>query len=1051
MRLTGLHKVALRLLAVAVCSIGLLVPEALVAQREPLLWTILRTPSDDGYVVAAPSEASVLVTATEDIWYLVDIPHMGLYRSIDGGLTWDDDILEHLMQTVPAPDLPVWDIAVAPDDPDVVAVVTDERQEVYVSDDGGDTWTPTGLYNSGSWDPTLLVSDIAISEEYDGQRDIAVSTRLPDGAAAGDIWVVETFALSVWSPQGLDMDVSKVGFSPDYSTDETILGIVSDTDDTFLATGYRDTNTNSTIWNVTDPDFVEIALLDEDSPAEDQLVYCDMSIPADYSGDVPARRGVYVCFTSTEVYDDAYHVEDNEVRRLHVDRGSETHLYSIAYRAGTVMVGKVEADFETGRASVLITSEPDDNYPSWYEPGKLPSGGFVSGVGNALVMFSPDGKWAVCATSTNSVTTPLDWADTVIPGAWSGNAAGSPDESAISRAGSGFLFHYWNQISYIDTDVDQLTDYALFIVGETDPDNPGNLIFLSSVGVGCDSIWRTRAAVEEDLGLYWERVDFLPSETDDIIMRRTPEDTFDDGVYYAVRGSDVAYASMDEGRSWDKIRETPEITDLAVVSNDRLYVLTDDELSIAAWTRIRQWDVWDWAYEIDTGLDSGYSLTFHGDDYIFVGDDGDEGRVSYSSDGGETFQLLPAFEDFVGSTVVEVDEDFDRNKIIYGATDNTTSGISRWIVGGSVDWTALNPPELGYTGLAQAEDVLYGAHDGLGAVRTLVSRAANVTTIDWDTLTVGLTPGTTFRPMTLRTSTNDQVNLWGLDDRAYDFDGEEGCLWVFGDTFALPTPWPLAPATGEVLPCNVCACDSELFCFRWRQLPKAELYELWVAMDADFKYVLLKVDGIDPLCCDSPGLCTFEIPYCFDCGETYYWRVRATSTDEGEAVHSRWSPSMRFVVAEGSTVEGMHIAPAVKWPEPGGMGVPRVPGFSWTGFPHTTKYEFLLAEDNTFAAPIAREELSQTAYVYPGELNWGETYFWRVRSLEPHPSEWLTSSFTVMTEPVPAQEIGPSPLEDLPSAMPRQEAPVWVWLVIGSLGLLVSLVIVAAAMKRRSA
>jgi hypothetical protein len=160
---------------------------------------------------------------------------------------------------------------------------------------------------------------------------------------------------------------------------------------------------------------------------------------------------------------------------------------------------------------------------------------------------------------------------------------------------------------------------------------------------------------------------------------------------------------------------------------------------------------------------------------------------------------------------------------------------------------------------------------------------------------------------------------------------------------------------------------------------------------------------------------------------------------------------MRFVVAEGSTVEGMHIAPAVKWPEPGGMGVPRVPGFSWTGFPHTTKYEFLLAEDNTFAAPIAREELSQTAYVYPGELNWGETYFWRVRSLEPHPSEWLTSSFTVMTEPVPAQEIGPSPLEDLPSAMPRQEAPVWVWLVIGSLGLLVSLVIVAAAMKRRSA
>ena len=1041
-------QVGLRLLAVVVCSLGLLGPAPALAQREPLVWNLVRTPSDDDFLVVTPSEASLLITATEDIWYLADTPNSELLKSVDGGLSWEDDIRGNLLDASPAPVLPVWDMAVAPDDPDVLAVVTDERQEVYVSDDGGLTWTRTNISSTPGWDPSLLISDIAISARYDGERDIMVGTRMPDGNADGDVWIGESGILGVWTSQGLGMDVNAVAFSPYYSVDETIVAVASDTEDTYLVTGYHNTDTNSTTWEVTDPYYVEIALLDEDSPAEDEVIYCDMALPADYSGDDADLRTVYVSFTSTGMYDDAYRIEDAEVFRLHVDRGEDVHLYSIACRSDTIAVGGVSADDETGRARVYVTTDDEVPYPEWYEPEKPPSGGYGSGVGNAVVMFSPGGQWMVCATSTNSVATPTDWADTGIPGAWSGNGAGDPDESAVSRASSGFLFHFYNQIGYIDTDLHQLTDYSLWLVGETSEENPGNLIFLASVGSGMDSIWRAREAREEDLGQRWERVDFIDSETDDILLRRTPEASREDAVYYAVRDSDVAYSSTTDGRSWEKIRETPEITDLAVVDTERLYVLTDNELSIAAWTRVRQWDVWDWTYEIDTGLESGYSLEAHGDNYVFIGDDGDQGEIAASTDGGETFEVLPALPE-PGSVSIELDEEFDRNRIIYAATDDGVSGTYRWVLGGSADWVSLNPPELGYTGLAHTQDVLYGAHAGLGAVRTLVSRAQSVAVIDWDTLTVGLSTGTSFRPMTLRTSKNERVNLWGLGDREYDLDSEEGCLWVFGDTFALPTPWPLAPAIGEVLPCDVCNCDSELFCFRWRQLPKAELYELWVAMDAGFKYVLLEVDGIDPICCDSPGLCTFETLFCFDCGETYYWRVRATSTTEGEAVHSRWSPSMRFLVAAGSTVEGMHIAPVARFPEHGAAGISRMPGFSWTGFPSTTLYEFVLSETDSFDNPLVRERLSRTAYVYPGELEWGETYFWQVRALEPHPSEWLTASFTVIPEPRPSQEPAPSPLQDLPAAVEAQEAPVWVWLVIGSLGLLICLIIVAAVAKRR--
>ena len=223
---------------------------------------------------------------------------------------------------------------------------------------------------------------------------------------------------------------------------------------------------------------------------------------------------------------------------------------------------------------------------------------------------------------------------------------------------------------------------------------------------------------------------------------------------------------------------------------------------------------------------------------------------------------------------------------------------------------------------------------------------------------------------------------------------------------------------------------------------------MWVAMDEKFKFVLLEVDQIDPVCCDAPGVCYFEIPFVFGCGETYYWRVRATGTTEEEEVHTRWSPSMRFTIAAGTTVEEMHVAPLPDAPEPGAQGVSRTPGFSWNGFPPTTEYEFLLAEDEEFTLLVDRQELERTAYVYPGELDWGKTYFWSVRALKPAPSEWTVASFTVVGEPqIPPP--GPSPVLDLASGVPPPTTPQWIWLVIGLLAMLNVLIIFWVASSRR--
>ena len=1034
-----------------------------LAQPETLLWSTIPTPSDEDFVVVTPSEVSVLVAGSATTWYASDISNIVLYKTGDGGLTWDDAIQASLQDATPAPGLPVWDIAVAPDDEDFVAVVTDDRQEVYVSDDGGETWVSTFLSSIPTWDPTLLVADIAVSPGYgDDQHDIAIGTRRPDDTlVAGDVWVVQSELLSAWSAQEVydlfpvaltGMDVSAVSFSSDYAADDTILAVASDSDDTYLCTGYRDTDTNTTNWDVTEPDnYVELCELDQDSPSEDQVVYVSIALPSGYSGDGVANRQVYVSYFANTDADDVYWVDDIEVHRRDLDGGNPVAVYSLACQGDTLWAGEVAADADNGRARVHFCDEPMSVMPEWYEPEKRPSGGYESGVANAIVMFTSDGLWAVCGTSTNQVVDAVDWADTTLPGAWRGNDPGlgdSPDESAISRAAAGWAFHYWNQIGLIDTDIRELCDYSLWVIGDLEEDDePDNVIYLASAGDGIDSIWKTVALLEEDLGERWERVDFLDSDTDDVIMRRTPDDSPDDAVFYAVRGSDVAYKSLDDGLTWERVRDCPNITDFAVVSSERLYVLDDYYLNIAQWTKVRRWYVWDWTRDIDTGLESGYSLAFHGGSSIFVGDNGDEGEVAVSTDGGATFRVLPALPSPARVHLV-VDEDHAKNRMLYAATEDTTSPVYRWTIDGSTDWMSLSPPDNGFDSLAQISDVLYAAFGG-GVDRTLIPRDAVITPIDWDTLTMGLTPGTDFRPETLRAILTDSVLLWAIDDREYDFAAGEGCLWVYSDMFVVPTPWPTAPALGEVVGCDMCDCEALPFCFEWKGLPKAEIYELWVALDEGFRAVLMKMEDIDPVCCDAPGICYFEIPFNFRCGDTYYWRVRATGTTEGERVHSRWSPPMRFTVAAGTTLESMHVAPLIVSPEPGAYGVSRTPAFSWIGFPPTTKYEFMLTTGADFISPMVREEIDDNAFAYSGLLEWGRTYSWRVRALTPAPSEWATGSFIVIPQPQPEPAPEVSPLSMLPSAVPSGETPPWVWLVIGSLALLNALIIFAANYRRR--
>jgi len=996
------------------------------ASPDELKWSVVDTPSQEGYVIASPSEINAFALGSDgETFYAIDIPDEKVYKSTDGGITWADDLGRALEDE--GATLPAWDIAVAPDNPDLVAVATDDRQEVYVSEDGGKSWTNTHVSDATGWDSSLLIADIAISPEYDN-NDIAIGTRNPDGITNGDVWVIRRVAFAAWQAQGLSMDVTSIRFSPNYDDDKTMLAIASDTNNTYLCTGTRNTDENTTAWKVTDPAKVEVAERAGDSPGENEIIVSDLALPSNYSGSRASRRVVYTAYSSNTTADDVYRIEENEIYRLDVNHGSEVAIASIAYygtySSGRLLAGEIAAKASSASALVYFCSNPEEDLPDWEEPTKPPTGGCTSGRANAQLAWSYNGKTAYCGTSTTSVESAADWAD---PDKWEGQLH---DESALSQSKD--YCDVWNQLSLIDTEIGCLCDYAFFYDYET--------LCLATAGGGFDSLWRSTS---DPPGEIWQRVRCFDSETDDIILRPSPEDRGNQAIFFAVLDSNKLSYSQDRGQTWESVWRCPNITDLAIASDELLYVL-DGNLVNKASSEDRE-DTWEWQTDIDTGLISGYTLAISGEDWVFVAEDEDGGgKIAYSADGGATFDLTEALPE-VGNTRVIPDEDFDSNRLIYAASDD--GGIYRWTIEGSTFWRELNPPHTGFYGLAQQGGALYGAY-GAGIVRTLIPHQENISESDWDSLTAGLASGFTFRPGTLEAVSDEAIDLWAIDGRAYDFPNDRGCLWVYSDTFVLQAPWPTSPAIDELIPCDPCACQASIFCFRWRELSSTEEYELWIARDEEFAYMIAKVDKITPANPTSPAWCSREGPLRLVCGKTYYWKVRGCATTEGEAVHSQWSPPMRFTVETCSSTGGMHIAPILVAPENGSRGVSRSPAFSWTGFPDTVSYEFILAEDVNWAQGIVREELPVSAYVYTGELDWGKTYLWQVRAIEPAPSEPAIGTFTVMTEPQPAQPPAQLPAQ-LSAPLPIPQTPFWVWVMIGLLALLAVLIIALCFATRR--
>ena len=399
-------------------------PEKKTEVVQPVVSTLLIVPNSD---------VSHIAVGYDNTIYALDSPHARLYKSEHGGYGWTD-ISRGLGAAAP------WtELAIAPDNPRVVAIVTNGT-EVFVSTDGGTNFAATGL--SGKLSGGERIQCLALSPGY-GSRDIAVGTST--GSGNGKIWVN---AMNGFPTGWKDMSTSATGwsnadifaieYSPGFAADSTLLAVAAtgpppNSDDTFLYIGFRDLGGNTTTWNNSSGYPVKISQSGQDTPGT-PLTYADIALPADYLGTSPAKRHVYACWsdnppgtaTGGNPNDDVYRIDNTVCYRLLVrpDVACSLAHYGMFSR-GKLLAGAITASTVSlfHGPQVYFTSNPSSPYPTWHTSEKPPTG-----PAQARVTWSADGIAGYCGTSSPS--------------------GGSGDQSAFSvTINNGFT---WNQIGLID-------------------------------------------------------------------------------------------------------------------------------------------------------------------------------------------------------------------------------------------------------------------------------------------------------------------------------------------------------------------------------------------------------------------------------------------------------------------------------------------------------------------------------------------------------------------------------------------------------------------------
>ncbi len=1055
-----------------------LVPLAPTAQAEvptPMRWRVITTPSTTHNVIAPGTEIYQIGVATDKIIYAIGrAAAPRFWKSSDGGYTWLDLTARVQAATgLPATFTQFWAIAVAPDDPNFVAIAGESatgiaNQYVVISNDGGHNWGYTGplpnLWGGLTANARIAPRALDIAKSIPGGlgtiRTVAVGVYDPDDIDKGTDgkWftsddnghgfaaILEVGAVATsWKIPGYTpgppptiagwthSDVSSVRFSPAFPLDRTLLAITHDAASAWLqaanlgAVPAWNGAAIYTLWPVNlqyPPGTV--------GAKEGQWRTSDMAIPSDANFAEAAMRRVWLTIDSggdAAATDDVYRVDNVTVFRLDINAGADLSITSLAYH-GTRDTGKLLAG-QVGWAApftqVKRTMDPQARFPTWLDSAKPPTGGKTIGTtptGNAFVRWSPDGKIAFAVTSTG------------VPEKHTANflvAAEPNDETAFSAStNDGVSF---NQRGLIDTDI-ATGDSKLTDVGVS---ADGSVVFIANQSTASyDSIFRSTTIPH---GTRWERVETRAWAGNGLAKIRPSPDTPDGSVVYYIEATDSnkIRVTTNKGETWgSRASNIASLRDLAVEDKLTIYGVDGTSGFVAKSTDAG----WTWSIPVDSMVGAANMISVYKKGNVFVG--GTSGRVSYSTDGGASFTLIPLAWG-TGNVEVIADKDFDTNKIIYAGSATAGQGIGRWIIGVSTVWsTLISGDNRTITGLATHCGTLYAGD----STNRWADRSLNPTTPippgpEWTQMDIATVSGMfSLQPQSIKVS--DGVLVWTLNG--------DDTLVAYLDALSKAGPDLTTPADKATIGIDPVSGRAANVTLTWAFIDLATRYHIQIAKDPEFTQVLLDKTDYSPPDVAKPAAVvgpTGAITLNLEAGKTYYWRVRVWDEVTGDLILSPWSAVRSFMVEAGVPVGAPHLGPLILSPANGATLTYKhdekaMPAFSWSPEPGTVakKYKIVIATDPALTKTVdgTPKEVTTPAYQVGTDLAPG-TYFWQVQAIDPVGNPSPVANFTVVKLPPPPPPEPPAP---------PPPTPAWVWTVIaiGAILVIVTLILIVRTGRR---